>query len=1130
MCDLIDLNSSDTKNVLSSKLASPLIPVPTDTRYNNYNVRSNEPSSLAIGKRDSLENNPFDMVLHKTTEFIQKQEDPFEVILEKALEVKCEKNGSQRKGSLDLTANYSPKQKMHRQKSKLNKTLSELITSDKLNRNNAANKMFNESVVDDFNDANILNTDIKSHIVIPTIEVEDVNLSILNQSVMNDTLFEAEKESSQNQIKSTSQNTMLIDTHKDIKEISLSTFNVPKVRRSLSQGEVILPKKSQYLNQISLVEPLRIGSDSGSIISTPNSLKILNEGFLKTHSSESSIFSTLSNISSIPKLNSVSSMINSSLTTNGTMNRTFLDSCSLEKAEITKLSDNVDFNKEIKSILPTVKTSVSLVGNTSIKSSISDLTERLNKLKMKVSEIHIPKDSNADNKDEYKCNVLNNVKECESTVEKIDKCDVNDKLIDVDVFIPDANCSKEHCSSSSSDTSSDSVFVEGNKINKSILQEAKFLARTFEELAMKTSSGSSIDDLITNNSSWTLELLPAFDDEASVENLIELPTSPYRNDTKSKSEKTTEHEDDESHTNKKEVSNRVEEKIKDLEMEFVHPISAEKRLTAATLLLDLKQLIKTEKNIEADKLVENLEKALGVNCDNNTELLTTCLNATNNLAKSPQKTSNSLEIIKNVAESNMEHSQEDNLDGDSTESIKESVFFESINFNNVNTSKCINNQKYLNSVNGESKYESSKTEISVEKIESKKDKNKFNAENISKENSFSKRENTNLLNERMIIELLTNIGKLLSEQTEEHPSRDILNNLGKALNSASNNCNTDKNVKQPVSKSLIRRSVSVSQTPPIKNESRSSMSTNKSTSQLKEVTKRFPSDPGLISSTLNKQVITKNNKNELQKDTQTKTITTLDLQKEKTSTMKDTVKNKLKKKIGTDVINKKGPLKAILPIGNMQKRETSSNKTILPVGTITPPQTHKIISSTPNSTNELVKKSRSSKPVASSTPDAHSCKARTVQSQIPNSPKKRNFSCDISPVTTRVSNNNGISNSPRRSSKLPSPKRATPKRRTTESGIPKSQTPPINKRMHSSFEVNNQYERTYVSPQRSFYKTPSSPKNSPISLKTNGNNTQQSPLRDSNKVIPKVKPINLISKLRRHSIGTNVMEKENNYV
>lgn len=100
---------------------------------------------------------------------------------------------------------------------------------------------------------------------------------------------------------------------------------------------------------------------------------------------------------------------------------------------------------------------------------------------------------------------------------------------------------------------------------------------------------------------------------------------------------------------------------------------------------------------------------------------------------------------------------------------------------------------------------------------------------------------------------------------------------------------------------------------------------------------------------------------------------------------------------------------------NINKKITSS------IGNTTPP--HKIISSTPNSTTnglQSVKKSRSSKPVASSTPDTEHSKTRKVQSHVANSPKKRNFSCDISPVTTRVnvSNNNVLNNSPRRYVKL----------------------------------------------------------------------------------------------------------------
>lgn len=97
---------------------------------------------------------------------------------------------------------------------------------------------------------------------------------------------------------------------------------------------------------------------------------------------------------------------------------------------------------------------------------------------------------------------------------------------------------------------------------------------------------------------------------------------------------------------------------------------------------------------------------------------------------------------------------------------------------------------------------------------------------------------------------------------------------------------------------------------------------------------------------------------------------------------------------------------------------------------------------------------------------------------------------------------------PTRVSKLLSPKRTTPKRRPTESGIPKSQTPPVHKRLNSSFDV-NPYEHFSVSPQRS-YKVSNSLKNSPVSVKKNSSNIQQSPLRENNIIIHKVKPMNLV--------------------
>ncbi|KAF3420218.1 hypothetical protein E2986_09863 [Frieseomelitta varia] len=1128
MCDLIDLDSPD-KDSLSSRLASPLIPIPTDVTSNNNNTRinTNEPSSLIIGKRDSLENNPFDMVLHKTTEYIQKKDDPFEITLEKALTVKCKKNASSRSGSLDLSNNQVLKGKETRQKLKINKTLDEILINDELNlRNTTNNEKSTKNAIDNSNNTNTSNN-------LPIIDVQDLDLSILNQSVMNDTLFEDSNKQNKNEIQSTLHNKMLVPN---------VTLQVPKVKRSFSQGEVQPDmRKLEHLYQRSLAKSLRTVSNSGISISSLSSPDMLNEGFFKSDIG-SSVFSSLSNISSISKVSPVSSIISPSLMlSNGTMNRTFLESCSFEKSENTKLTESKDRNKETDSVA---------TKNLEIlkKTSLSDLTDRFNKLKARVSGVHIS-ESCTNNKDELTCSSSSDIKQSITVTEKNETCNVNNKLIDVDVFMPGNNSSKEHCKSSFSDTSSDSVFLEGNKINKSILQEAKFLARTFEEMAIKTSSDCNIEDLITNNLSWTSELLPAFDDETSV-NLIELPVSPEKNDSKLKNIKITKNENNDSYENKiDECSNKIKENVKDLEMELVEPISVEKRPTAITLLLDLKKLIETEKNVEANKLLKNLEKVLGINCESNTELLTTYFNATNNLSKSPQKSNNSLEVIKNVIEDNTEYSKENNLTNDSTESIKESVFFESINLNDVNTNKCIDNQKYLNSVNNKLKCETSGDQMNIRNINKEKNENEFNDQKTSEE--------------KVVIDLLANIGKLL--QTKEHPTLDILKNLGAVLNVAYN-CNVDENIetkcedvkiqrtskksklksekeikssflsksanrlslnldskKQAIGKNFIRRSISVSQAPSTK----SSSSINKDIPQLE---KRYSSDPNFINPSLNKKVIN-NNKNQLRKDTETKTTTTLDSQKEKIS-MISTVKTKLKKKIDTNITNKKGPMKAIIPIRNMQKRDAVNKKITSSVGGIISPESHEIISSTPNSiTNEFpVKKSGSSKPVASSTPDAPNSKTRKIQSQLINSPKKRNFFCDISPVTTRVNvdNNNTVDDSPRRSNKLPSPKKTTPKHRRTESGIPKAQTPPISKRLHSSFEVNH-CERVHESPRRSVYKKSNSQRYSPVSLKKN-ENIQRSPLRDNNKLTHKVKPINLISKLQRHNSNTNAMDKENSCV
>ncbi|XP_076162460.1 uncharacterized protein LOC143144197 isoform X3 [Ptiloglossa arizonensis] len=1043
MCDLIDLNSPDRKGLLSSQLASPLIPVPTDMACSNCNNHINDPSSLVTGKRSSFENNPFDMVLHKTTEYIQKKDDPFEVTLEKALRSKCKKHTSIRTYSCDFKNDSILKEKKYTRKLKINRTLDESLINEELNQKNVSNdKIPNGSIIVDSNNTNVLDDDVITNNInlsfskntnnIPTINIQENELSILNQSVMDDTLFEAVQE--------------------------------------------------------------------------------LNTG-------------------------------------------------SFEKSDNTKLIEKMDSVKETNSVLPISRYSITSVTDVSnkTKSPVYDLADQFNKLRDK---FHVSENS-TNEKNEIISEFSDNIKQCVAVIEKNEECNTNNRLIDIDICTSDMNCSEEHHEKSISDTSSDSVFVDENKINKSILHEAKLLAKTFEELALKPSSESSIDDLIGSNSSWTAELLPAFDDEAMTDNLIELPTSPNVNNLNSKNEKVMEctSNDSYSNTNGNLLNSKVGKNMKDLETELIEPISTEKRITTATLLLDLKKLITTEENIEANKLLENLEKVLGINWENNTELLTTYLNTTNNLSKSPQKSSSCLEI-KNVTENNMEYSREDNLTSGFPNDVKESVICTNMNFND--SSKV--SKEYLKEINSKADNENLEAKTGTKKLETEINESDLDNQNVRKKDFSCKTDNNNSLNEKIATELLTNIAKLLTRQTEDYSTLDILKNLGKVLNFASNNCNIDENLesnnndveiqttskksklkfenktrtstlsrskKVSPGKNFIRKKLIVSQTPPIKNVSSSVISKGKNTSQLKEVTKRFSSDPDFISSTSNKKVIAKNNKSGLEKDIETITIPTLNLQKEKT-TMINTIKTKLKTKSGSDIAYKKGPLKAVLPMEIMQKKETIGKKVIPSTETITPPKSHKIISSTPNSTDSICtakKYSRSSKPMASSTPDAQNSKPCKIQSQITNCSKKRNFSCDISPVTTRVNvnSNNGINNSPKRVSKLQSPKKTTPKRHPTNSNIPKSQTPPVSRRLNSSFDV-NQYGRFSESPQHSLHKLSNSQKNSPISLKKTSSNVQQSPLRNSNKIIHKVKPINLISKLRRHSIGTNVMEKENNYI
>lgn len=136
-------------------------------------------------------------------------------------------------------------------------------------------------------------------------------------------------------------------------------------------------------------------------------------------------------------------------------------------------------------------------------------------------------------------------------------------------------------------------------------------------------------DLLSNHTEFDFDQLPDSDDEVIVDNLIDLPPSPFKLEAPPNSPAEVESESppaDESSEEKSKI------RMKEIEMEFIQPKDPEKKIKATSLLLELEKLIKTEKNPDAEKLLVELEKVLGVKWENNTELLGTYLqNAKSNL-------------------------------------------------------------------------------------------------------------------------------------------------------------------------------------------------------------------------------------------------------------------------------------------------------------------------------------------------------------------------------------------------------------------------------------------------------------------------------------------------------------------
>ncbi|XP_032667575.1 dentin sialophosphoprotein-like isoform X2 [Odontomachus brunneus] len=1075
MCDLIDLNSPDVKGLINSKLSSPLIPVPG-------NIESDEQASSSITEKcESLGSNPFDNVLHETAEYVKKKGDPFEVMLQRALKHKSNKSTKLEAESVIFKDDFTPKRRKKFLK-KMNKTLDESLIEDRFGSIDGEKK---EKTVNLVTSNTICNNNVargkklvpKQSNKIIIMNVGMLKLSVLGQFNIYNKLYiiKGHKHKENNEILIFSEKDSLFNEFVLPKNSTRKSYfdlhhSLSQNRKSLTESQS-LDKRSQ-----SMTDTLRISSQSDSTM-----LSCLNTGFLKSSQSQQSVFTDSSDVSSMARSDSVSTSNLLPILPNSIVNHcAFLD------------NDSMKMNNE------RINTAENSTEMKSIQYNLSDLTERRTL-------------SYAINRTANTSSFKEEISQSNSMKGEDGKPTMDNKLIDIDIFFLEQSSNKEHNKSTNSTNSSDSVFIDNSKADKLILNEAKELSRIFEDLTVRTDSVSSTDDLLSNDTLWIRELLPAFEDEA-VDNLIEFLVSPKKNV-----------KDDKKNDLKQSpasINNAGENFMKNIESQFTDCVPSVKQTMVATLLSDLKKLVEAENNSEASKLIDNLESVLGVRYKNNTELLAS-LNVSNELQifemtedklnKSKQSDKTSVYISKNQEENRELSCEEKICDKKSllqhinhkSEDMSQAATVSNDN-SLAKSSPCNNNEDPVNIII------SPKIELSTS-LTNKKD-----------------------TDEQLAVELLVNLAKLLSGQAEDATILRLLKSIGKALNIASNNCkseeklqrddkscNTERimalepehnvhlvdvtestqkqdiNLKFKQLEKTSRRSISTMHSSNANTSNTQVKAKRKNTSGLKNE-KHFSNQPGFINTVANNKVSGASNMRIAE-------AVDLNDKNEEPLAIID-IKKKLKKK--SDIVNKRGPMKAMHSVSSVQKKVSLGKRTAPSSQVITPPKSNttasfgsKIISSTPNS-------------MTSSTSSDQT--EETLKTQLKSTDKKRNFSCDISPVSTQERG------SPRRSIQLPPAKICTPKRqRADSSGIPKYRTPP--RKLNCSLDMSSHHQQ---SPQYLNKSLTSYQRYSPIRPKS-AEKRPQSPLKESNKFLAKVKPFKLISKILKGSTTNDFTEKEN---
>jgi len=295
------------------------------------------------------------------------------------------------------------------------------------------------------------------------------------------------------------------------------------------------------------------------------------------------------------------------------------------------------------------------------------------------------------------------------------------------------------------------------------------------------------------------ELLPAFEDEPVVNDLIDLPVSP---EGKLKDIK---------NSDKKQSSASIDSTDENLFKKMESPLTGDAvvKENITSLLSDLRKLVKTESNPEAKKILDNLENILDINYKNNTELLVTCFNASNK-SQSLQKISS--ESIERFDKSSADKSEEESDKISSQEKLFNEKSDE--NYKVEDISQDITNIE-KSSVTSSSCKDNSEDHMST-----------THSSDITEHNKHTK-EKDNQVDKKVAVELLVNLQKLLSGQAEDNTVIQLLKNIGKALNTALNNNTENKIQANCTGKRNIQRTTPVRNPPESdRNVHSSALSTN----------------------------------------------------------------------------------------------------------------------------------------------------------------------------------------------------------------------------------------------------------------------------------------------------------------